>query len=183
MLFASVACPDPAYCCCRNQTQQSGYSNSTDLARALGKMELDWMSTDEYYDVSIEHYKAVYQSRLYPHLSPRQKVLLVPFAAYCEIGCAINSTIGGPGAPAADARVLSSAQAHYQWASEDKRVAGLIVYRLKNLWQKSAGKDVCKNPSGTGLGLVDRCGQGGSGGYAMPRSVGFYTAAATEAEG
>ena len=34
--------------------------------------------------------------------------------------------------------------------------------------------DACENPWQTGLGLMDKCGQGGSGSWAMPRTVEFY---------
>ena len=34
--------------------------------------------------------------------------------------------------------------------------------------------DVCQNPWGTGLGLVDRCGIGGSGDYATPQTLDYY---------
>ena len=58
----------------------------------------------------------------------------------------------------------------------DARVVGLFVYRLKNLWQTTdmSQLDVCQNPWGTGLGLVDRCGVGGSGGYATPKTLALY---------
>lgn len=80
------------------------------------------------------------------------------------------------GGAAADARGLSSATAHLDWAQRDPRVIGLFVYRLKNLWQKTsmAELDACQNPWGTGLGLVDRCGLGGTGDYAMPETLEFY---------
>ena len=42
---------------------------------ALVSRQLDWMSTDEYYDVSVQHYRAVYEARLYPHLRPEQRVV------------------------------------------------------------------------------------------------------------
>ena len=125
-------------------------------------MKLDWMSTDEYYDVSIAHYQEVYQQRLYPHLRPEQQIILLPFAAYCEIGCKPNVTI----APApADARCLGSVKAHLEWAESDPRVVGLFVYRLKNLWQRTemSDLDACENPWTTGkatsnLPLLVMCG-------------------------
>jgi hypothetical protein len=174
LLFASIACPDPAYCCCQNMSRQPGYSNATELATALGAMELDLISSDEYYDVSLQHYRKIYEQNLYPFLRPAQKVLLVPFAAYCEIGCKVNSTIGGPGCASADARLLSTAKAHHDWAAADDRVAGLIVYRLKNLWQQQPGMDACRNPYGIGLGVVDRCGVDEQGGYATPTTLAYY---------
>ncbi len=61
--------------------------------------QLDWMSTDEYYDVAMTHYQTVYRERLYPHLRPEQRIILLPFAAYCEIGCEHNTTIAGPRPP------------------------------------------------------------------------------------
>jgi|EP01049_Picozoa_sp_SAG25_P007409 hypothetical protein len=173
MLYASIGCPGdnpggPFLC---NSSTWKG--NPDKLALALGKMKLDWLSTDEYYDVSIEHYQQVYQQRLYPHLRPEQRIILLPFAAYCEIGCTPNRTM----APKrADARCLGSAAAHLRWAESDPRVVGLFVYRLKNLWQHSsmAQLDACENPWQTGLGLVDRCGRDGSGGYATPTTLNFY---------
>ena len=44
--------PTSGYCCCGNTTGADA------LAERLGKMQLDWLSTDEYYDVSIEAYEA-----------------------------------------------------------------------------------------------------------------------------
>ena len=111
----------------------------------------------------------------------RRQVLL-PFAAFCEIGCTANTTIAGPacgeqnaGCPA-DPRCLGSAEAHLGWAETDPHVVGLFIYRLKDLWQASdmSRLDACRNPWGTGLGLVDRCGAGGAGGYAMPLTLAFY---------
>jgi hypothetical protein len=171
MLYASVGCPGPnpggPFLC--NASTWSG--DPTALAVALGKMPLDWMSTDEYYDVTTQHYQAVYRERLYPHLRPEQRVVLLPFAAYCEIGCHPNTSIVG-----ADPHCLAKAQEHLAWAESDSRVIGLFIYRLKDLWQKAdmAQLDACENPWGMGLGLVDRCGVGGSGGYAMPETLAFY---------
>ena len=187
-----------------------------------------------------QHYRDVYRERLYPHLRPEQKVLLLPFAAYCELGCQPNTTIAGPhspncsdtpwgecwtGCPAqgaakggppwpcaggatppppghascnactcnaartscgdnrADARCLQSAEDHLAWAEDDPRVVGLFVYRLKDLWQASdmSRLDACQNPFGTGLGLVDRCGVGGVGGYATPQALAFYQRNVSEA--
>ena len=58
MLFASIGCPAPA------SGDYSGLcrawpnaTNHTALALNLGKMPLDWISSDEYYDVSIEQYQ------------------------------------------------------------------------------------------------------------------------------
>jgi hypothetical protein len=95
MLYASLGCPGenpggPFLC-----NASTWHGDPTALAIALGKMELDWMSTDEYYDVSIQHYQDVYRERLYPHLRPEQRIVLLPFAAYCEIGCQPNVTIAG----------------------------------------------------------------------------------------
>jgi len=202
-------------------------------------MHLDWMSTDEYYDVSIQHYQDIYRERLYPYLRPEQRVVLLPFAAYCEIGCEPNTTIAGPhssncsqtpwgecwtGCPVqgaakrgppwtcaggeipppsahdscnacvcneqntsctdnqADSRCLASAEAHLKWAEDDSKVVGLFIYRLKDLWQAHgmAQLDACQNPFGTGLGLVDRCGVGGSGDYATPQTLEFYRKNASE---
>ena len=173
MLYASIGCPGPnpggPFLC--NSSTWSG--DPEQLAKALGKMQLDWLSTDEYYDVSVAHYQEVYRSRLYPHLRPEQRIILLPFAAFCEIGCQANHTM----APIpADQRCLGSAEAHLQWAQSDKRVIGMFVYRLKNLWQRTSMEqlDACANPWQTGLGLMDRCGQGGRGTWAMPQTVEFY---------
>lgn len=64
MLFASLGCPvaDPDhtyYGLCKTRSNMST-NNFTALAISLGQMELDWMSTDEYYDVSIEQYQTMY---------------------------------------------------------------------------------------------------------------------------
>lgn len=173
MLYGSIGCPGtnpggPFLC---NSSTWTG--DPERLAKALGKMQLDWMSTDEYYDVSPVHYREVYQTRLYPHLRSEQRIILLPFAAYCEIGCQVNHTM----APApADQRCLGSAEVHLQWAQSDSRVIGLFVYRLKNLWQRTSMAELsaCTNPWQTGLGLMDRCGKGGSGAWAMPQTVEFY---------
>ena len=172
MLFASVACDSsfnsttsPNYCCC------NGRDGAAELAGRLGNMQLDWLSTDEYYDVSIADFRATYESRLYPHLRAEQKVLLVPFAAYCELKCDINTSL----VPAADTKCLGVAEAHNAWYEADDRVAGFAIYRLKNIWRANAEtEDVCLNPAGNGLGLVDRCGINGTGDYAMKQTLQYY---------
>ena len=161
-LYASFACPNPSYCCCNGRT------GSDALAAALGKVPLDWLSSDEYYDVSNDEYSATYQTKLYPLLRPEQRVLLLPFAAYCEQGCAKNSSIA-PGL--ADARCSTIARGHLAWAAHDERVAGFAIYRLKNLWRSDAQDDVCENLDGTGLGLVDKC---ASGALAMPETLAMW---------
>eukprot|EP00040_Diaphanoeca_grandis_P023125 m.125247 g.125247 ORF g.125247 m.125247 type:complete len:395 (+) comp29121_c0_seq1:603-1787(+) len=171
MLYASIGCPGPnpgGPVLCKAWT-----GNNTALAIALGKMQLDWMSTDEYYDVSIAQYQNVYETILYPHLRPDQRVVLLPFAAYCEIDCPVNQTLV---TATADAACLRKASNHFHWAQSDARVVALFIYRLKNLWQASdmRGLDVCSNPWGTGLGLVDRCGVNASSGYATPNTLKFY---------
>jgi hypothetical protein len=82
----------------------------------------------------------------------------------------------------ADSRCLASAEAHLKWAEDDSKVVGLFIYRLKDLWQAHgmAQLDACQNPFGTGLGLVDRCGVGGSGDYATPQTLEFYRKNASE---
>ena len=59
-----------------------------------------------------------------------------------------------------------------------RRVVGMLVYRLKNIWQHGGwrGHDPCNNPSPhpNGLGLVERCGVNGTGALATPQSVAFY---------
>ena len=111
-----------------------------------------------------------YAARLYPYLRPEQRIVLLPFAAYCEIGCTPNATLN---LAAADEHTLQKATDHYTWAANDSRVVGLFLYRLKNLWQGSTlkGLDVCNNPWGTGLGLVDTC---ASGAYATPKTLAYY---------
>ena len=111
-----------------------------------------------------------YATRLYPYLRPEQRIVLLPFAAYCEIGCTPNATLN---LAAADEHTLQKATDHYTWAANDSRVVGLFLYRLKNLWQGSTlkGLDVCNNPWGTGLGLVDTC---ASGAYATPKTLAYY---------
>ena len=114
---------------------------------------------------------ATYAAKLYPYLRPDQRVVLLPWAADCEEGCRAHAAI----APAPDMRVLPNAHDHWAWAQDDHKVVGLFVYRLKNIWQQAgtSGADVCDNPSGTGLGLVDRCANGTA---AMPRALAFYQA-------
>ena len=173
LLYGTLACDSGtdtlSYCCC--SVEREGFSTATGMAQRLGHMQLDWVSSDEYYDVSMADYRKTYESKLYPHLRPEQRVVLTPFAAYCELGCAPSTRI----APEpADGRVLAQAQAHADWAASDPRVVGMFIYRLKNIWQRSADTDACMNPWQTGLGLVDRCGNASGGGFATPRSVQFY---------
>ena len=168
MLFASVACDSSyayKYCCCGTMDGAAG------LATALGTMQLDMISHDEYYDVSPTDFRTTYETHLYPSLRPDQSVMLVPFAAYCELKCPANTSL----VPAAEERVLGVAKEHARWYAEDPRVAGMAIYRLKNIWRANARTtDVCENPTGNGLGLVDRCGVGGTGDYATPRALAFY---------
>jgi hypothetical protein len=250
MLYNSVGCPGPnpgGPFLCNSSTWRG---DPTALAVALGKMQLDWMSTDQYHNVPMQHYQAVYKQRLYPHLRPDQRIILLPYAAFCESGCETNITIAGPdpatrrncsdtpwgecwtGCPppttttgppwpcaggnvpppagaaascnacpcnvqkascrtgwpctstagvkqascSADSHSLENGQAHLKWAMTDARVIGLFVYRLKNIWQTTdmSQLDACQNPWGTGLGLVDRCGVGGVGGYATPKTLTLY---------
>merc|ERR1712087_134354 len=99
-------------------------------------------------------YRSTYMNYLYPHLRQDQRIIVIPFAAYCELNCAIgmNLTQGSK----ADLRCSGSAEDHYRWYLEDERVVGMSVYRLKNMWGDIAKRDVCSNPAGTGLGLVDQ---------------------------
>ena len=129
----SIGCPGPnpggPFLC--NASTWAG--DPERLARALGKKQLDWISTDEYYDVSPAHYREIYQTRLYPYLRPEQRIILLPFAAYCEIGCQVNHTM----APVpADQRCLGSAEVHLQWAQSDNRVIGMFV-PAENPWQRT----------------------------------------------
>ena len=165
--------PVARHTCCRRNIS---HSNAETVARWLGTVPLTWVSTDEYYDVTVAEYARTYRTQLYPHLRPEQRVILLPYAAFCEFeeNCKRNTTIGGVDGPA-DARCLPVAREHLAWARSDDRVAGLLVFFLKNLQQKDPiHTDPCQNPSGTGVGLVDRCGVGGHGGYAMPATVALY---------
>jgi hypothetical protein len=150
-------------------------NNRTDLCTAIGSSQLDYISSDEYYDVSVATYQATYQTYLYPNLKPNQKILLTPFAAYME-GSTPNTTIS---ATAADSDELTtspaSATKYYSWMMQDPKVHGLIVYRLKNLWWNGTG-DILSNPNGTGLGLVD---VQTNGTYVTPQTVAFYQALGT----
>lgn len=112
----------------------------------------------------------MYESVLYPHLRPNQKIVLVPFAHYCEFYC----PIGALPLDHADAYTLSVAEHYTDWADSDERVVALLVYSLKMVWVPE-GADVCENPAytigsgnltvtpwdttwaGNGIGLTDRC--------------------------
>ena len=114
----------------------------------------------------------MYERVVYPHLRPDQKVVLVPFAHYCEFYC----PIGALPLDHADAYTLRVAQQYTDWADIDDRVVALLVYSLKMVWVPE-GADVCENPAytigsgnltvtpwdtawaGNGIGLTDRCAQ------------------------
>ena len=68
---------------------------------------------------------------VYPFLAPQQRVILLPFAAYCEIGCAANTRLD---LAAGDAHCLANAKSHVEWWTDDAKVLGLVVYRFKNIW-------------------------------------------------
>lgn len=147
-------------------------STRPDSVQLIGQSALDFVSSDEYYDVSIPQYQATYQNSLYPHLNPAQRVFILPFAAYDEITQPVNGVCPPVDPAAAEARELSSAQAHLGWLSSDGMVAGMMIYRLKNLWlPKGVGKPVIDNPICNGIGLIDRMPDGS---YITPGTVAFY---------
>lgn len=131
-------------------------------------MKLDWLSTDEYYDVSIGSYQSLYHNFLYPALRPDQRIILVPFAAYCELNCPVGQNLSA----AADSVCGGKANDHIAWWQADEKVIGFSIYRMKVMWGSISGKDVCMNPAGTGLGLVDKCANGQ---LAMPHTFGRYS--------
>ena len=137
------------------------------MAVALGKMKIDWLSTDEYYDVSMDSYQSLYHTHLYASLRPDQKIILVPFAAYCEEKCPVGQNLS-----AADSVCSGKARDHIGWFQADEKVIGFSIYRMKAMWGAIEGKDICLNPGGTGLGLVDKCANGE---LAMPDTYALYT--------
>ena len=178
------------------QKNYPGAANAS-VAHWCGLSELDWISSGEYYDVSIDAFRLSYQERVYPHLKASQRIVLLPFAAYCEIMMPPRLCPPNPPPPTgvccpnvginlttADRHCLSKGENHLNWARSDDRVVGMIVYRLKNIWQRGGwhGADPCTNPGpprvpgghSNGLGLVDRCGVNGSGDYATPKTLQFY---------
>lgn len=91
---------------------------------------LDWVGSDLYYsepalkvNASVPAIRDVYAKVVYPHLRPDQKIVLVPFAHYCEFYCPIGSLPLEQG----DAYTLSVARDYLQWASSDSRVAAVLV--------------------------------------------------------
>jgi hypothetical protein len=112
----------------------------------------------------------VYESLVYPHLRPDQKIVLVPFAHYCEFYC----PIGALPLDHADSYTHHVAEGYTNWADSDERVVALLVYTLKMVWVPE-GADVCENPAytvgsgnltvtpwkttwaGNGIGLTDKC--------------------------
>jgi hypothetical protein len=114
----------------------------------------------------------MYERAVYPHLRPDQKIVLVPFAHYCEFYC----PIGALPLDHADAYTLQVAEHYTDWADSDERVVALLVYTLKMVWVPE-GADVCENPAytigsgiltatpwdttwaGNGIGLTDTCAQ------------------------
>ena len=141
-----------------------------EVCKVIGRSGIDYVSSDEYYDILVEDYQDMYRNILYPCLQPHQKILLLPFAAYAEIS--------DPGTPidpvTADMCCLSdspsSAMNYSNWLKSDPRIYGFTIYRLKNLWWSGNG-DILSNVAGTGIGLVDRdaCGN-----YILPKTVQFY---------
>ncbi|HEX6746178.1 MAG TPA: hypothetical protein VF092_02605 [Longimicrobium sp.] len=147
-------------------------STRPDSVQLIGQSSLDFVSSDEYYDVSIPQYRETYQTRLYPFLKQGQRVFVVPFAAYDEITVPINGVCPPVDPAAADTRELYSAQAHVEWLGSDSMVAGMMIYRLKNLWlPKGIAKPVVDNPICNGIGLIDRMPDGS---YITPNTVAFY---------
>ena len=74
----------------------------------------------------------------------------------------------------ADEAALRRGREYHNWAQTDPRVVATLIYGFKNVWQQNASDDACQNPSRTGLGLVDRCGNNSLGAPAMPRALEFY---------
>jgi hypothetical protein len=136
----------------------------------IGDSGIDYVSSDEYWDIPIINYRKTYQNNFYPNLQPHQKVLLVPYAAYWEdtpkgkvINAGIADTFCKTNSPA-------SADKYDAWMKNDTMINGMIVYRLKNLWWDGLGP-VLNNTGGTGLGLIDR---DTFGSYIMPKTVNYY---------
>ena len=141
-----------------------------DVCKVIGNSDLDYISSDEYFDVPLENYIETYKTNLYPNLKEHQKIFLLPYAAYDE-GSKPNVHIS---AHIADSYCFStsrsSARSYAEWMHQDSRIHGMMVYRLKNLWWCGNG-DILKNPQGTGLGLVDRKPNGE---YVLKDTVKFY---------
>ena len=109
---------------------------------------LDWIGSDLYYsdpthgvNASVATFRGAYATIVYPHLRPDQRVALVPFAHYCEFYC----PIGALPLAQADAYTLGVAEDYTRWAAEDPKVAVVLLYLLKMVWNP-AGADVCENP-------------------------------------
>lgn len=163
---------------------------NTSVAKLVGESQLDWISSDEYYDVDVEDYMHNYTVTLYPHLRDDQKIIVLPFSAWCEVPChpkgphcALDCQPGVPlNLTKADEFTLSKAINHTFWYENDERVVGLFVYRFKNIWwpnESYNGADPCNDPiaplgNSNGLGLVDRCGVNATGDYATPKTLRFY---------
>lgn len=158
--FPSAVC----YCNFRFDTLFTAHGDGTitltAFGQTLGACGLDWVSCDEYYDYSPETFYRLYHTVLYPVLNAQQKVMLLPFAAQCEIpgaGCAQNQVF----VPDPDHARYHQFLFYRNWALQDTRVAGLCVYRFKNIWWNytisTQTSNMQTNPSGAGIGLVDQC--------------------------
>eukprot|EP00656_Telonema_subtile_P012271 TRINITY_DN16175_c0_g1_i1.p1 TRINITY_DN16175_c0_g1~~TRINITY_DN16175_c0_g1_i1.p1 ORF type:complete len:100 (+),score=16.62 TRINITY_DN16175_c0_g1_i1:138-437(+) len=82
-----------------------------------------------------------------------------------------NCPVGSNLSLVGDAHCSNLARTHIEWLESDEKVIGISIYRLKNLWSDPL-KDVCLNPAGSGLGLVDRCTSTGK--LAMPETLSMY---------
>jgi hypothetical protein len=111
---------------------------------------LDWVGADLYYsdntvnppvNASVAAFRDIYTRAVYPHLRPEQKIVLVPFAHYCEFYC----PIGALPLDHADAYTRGIAEQYTEWADHDDRIAALLIYTLKMVWVPE-GVDVCENP-------------------------------------
>jgi hypothetical protein len=150
------------------------YTTMTNVSNCqlMGQSELDYISSDEYFDYNAGTYSNTYRTNLYPNLKPTQKVFILPYAAYKEAspGTIVPTTADTycySGMPA-------SALNYKAWYDLDSQwISGYVIYRLKNLWwDNTTGANILTNPSSTGIGLVDRVSPGGD--YIMPNTVGFW---------
>jgi hypothetical protein len=146
---------------------------TTQNSQAMGQSELDYISSDQYYDIPVTTYINRYNTVLYPNIKTTQKILLLPFAAYYEISTP-NTTIVPTTADNTCLNTIAASAKNYKaWMDIDTRIVGMNIYRLKNLWwPNTTGASILSNPNGTGLGLVDRITKGGD--YIMPDTVAFY---------
>lgn len=145
-------------------------SNNVGIGPLLGKVKLDLISSDEYYDIDVKSYIESYKSKLYPYLQPKQKIILTSFSAYCELKCPVGEKLDLFEAENMSLFKTSGIISYYYWYVFDDRVTGIFAYRFKNIW-RADNDDVCMNMSGNGLGLIDKCQNGN---YATPLTLDYY---------